>query len=150
MEIFSLVLSAIALTLSLWQFFNKREREKKESTLNAFASLQKSIFDNQLISNDRVKKVEEKIKEKNFDANIDEDFASITQALAKIEHFSVGINTNVYSIKILNRLAGNFIIDSYSKLIPIIKFKRYIGGHGKFYDEFEKMANKLKKIRKIK
>lgn len=73
----------------------------------------------------------------------------VTTYLAKIENFSVGINTNIYSIDILNSLGGNFFIEQYRNLIPIINKKREEDKGNKHYDQFEKVVKRLKKKRGI-
>lgn len=74
----------------------------------------------------------------------------MTNCMARIEHFSVGVNSGVYSIFILNRLAGGFIIERHEYLTKIIEHKRIVKPHVKHYDEFDKMVDHLKFIRKIK
>lgn len=53
-----------------------------------------------------------------------EEWNELTVYLAKIEQFSVGINTGVYSIAVLNRLGGAFFVRQFEKLEPIIAKKR--------------------------
>ena len=77
-----------------------------------------------------------------------EEWEEITICLAKIENFSVGINTGIYSHKVLNRLGGAFFIRQFDKLKPIIDLKREKNmSVGKHYDEFEKAVWTLKKNR---
>lgn len=77
-----------------------------------------------------------------------DEWEDITICLSKIENFSTGINTNIYSYKILNRLGGAFFIRQYEKLEPIIIVKREKNvSAGKHYNEFEATVMKLKKYR---
>ena len=76
------------------------------------------------------------------------EWEEITICLAKIENFAVGVNTNIYSYRVLNRLGGGFFIRQFEKLSPIITIKRKNNvSTGKHYDEFEKTVSKLKKHR---
>lgn len=79
-----------------------------------------------------------------------EEWHELTVCLAKIEQFSVGINTGIYSLDTLNRLGGAYFIRQYEKLKPIIIRKRAENAAGgKHYDEFEETVNKLRKKRGV-
>lgn len=71
--------------------------------------------------------------------------------LAKLERFSVGVNSGIYSIQILNQLGDSYFIREFEKLEPIIIEKRKVnivpGGH---YDEFEKTVSRLREYRATK
>lgn len=142
MEIITLIISILALVLSLIQFIRDASRQKKEATLNAYNILQDDVFSNL-------------IKIDGAELNPPPDFRSekytkVTGYLSKIEMFSTGINTGVYSIWILNRLGGGFFVRQYDKLTPIIEKKRIENrSPGKHYDEFEKTVKKLKRIRRF-
>lgn len=70
--------------------------------------------------------------------------------MARIEHFSVGVNTGVYDINVINRLGGNYLIGLFNRISPIIDKKREMSKGGKHYDEFERLIVRLKKKRKLK
>lgn len=140
MEIAALIISILALTLSLIQFIRDTSRQKKEATLNAYNILQDDAF-SYLISLPR-----EKLNPP--PQYHSQEYDKITYCLAKIEMFSTGINTGVYSIWVLNRLGGAFFIHQFDRLTAIIEKKREEDrSKGKHYDEFEKTVKKLKQIR---
>ena len=138
MDVLALVISAMAFVLSLWQFFRSSLREKNESTLNAYNELQNEVFSN-------LNSYKLSISEVKY---LGEDWEKITIYLAKIERFSVGINTGIYSLNILNHLGGAYYIRLFENLKPIIQRKRVENvSSGKHYDEFEKTVLNLIKYR---
>lgn len=132
MEVIALIVSVLALGLSILQFFKESSRQKKEATLNAYNVLQNEVFS----------------ELKKYDlGNIkkgDDGWDDITICLAKIENFAVGINTGIYSLNILNSLGGGFFINQYEKLLPIISKKREEDKKTKHYNEFETVVNDLR------
>lgn len=137
MDIVAILVSILALILSVIQFFRDSSRQKKESTLNAYNALQYDAFEK------LNKYVDMSTIEYQSDA-----WEEITICLAQIENFSVGINTGIYSLKILNRLGGAFFIRQFEKLMPVIKLKREKNvSPGSHYNEFEKTVEMLRKRR---
>ena len=138
MEVVALIISILAFILSAVQFFRDSLRQKKEATLIAYNELQDNVFPKLNKYGDDLSKIEYR----------SDEWEEITICLAQIENFSVGINTNIYSFRILNRLGGAFFIRQFEKLKPIIDIKREKNiSAGKHYDEFEKTILKLKKHR---
>ena len=135
MDIIAVVISGIALALTILQYIIEANRQKKEATLIAYNSLQNEVFS-------ELRKHELSSLKKG-----DEGWNDVTTCLAKIENFSVGINTGIYSLDIVNRLGGDFFITQFDKLLPVINRKREDDSASKHYDEFEKVIIKLKKKR---
>lgn len=139
MDICALVISILAFVLSLCQYFRDSSRERKEATLNAYNELQDDVFSH-------LNKYGMPLPEFEY---LGDDWQKMTVYLAKLERFSVGINTGIYSLNVLNRLGGEYFIREFEKLKPIIDRKRKEKiVDGKHYDEFEKTVLKLKKLRK--
>ncbi len=140
MDVIALVVSVLALVLSLIQFMKDESRQKKESTLIAYNELQNDVFSQLTKLPDPLPPVE----------YLSDKWTELTIYLAKLERFSVGINTGIYSIGILDRLGGAYYIRQFEKLKPIIDRKRKEKiVPGKHYDEFELTVKKLKKRRKL-
>lgn len=136
-DIIAVILSTLALLFSIVQFSRDSLRQQKESTLNAYNALQYDAFEK------LNKYVDMSTIEYQSDA-----WEEITICLAQIENFSVGINTGIYSLKILNRLGGAFFIRQFEKLTPVINLKREKNvSPGSHYDEFEKTVEMLRKRR---
>lgn len=134
-DIAALIISIFAAGFSVLQFTIGGSRQQKESTLEAYNNLQNDVFS-------ELKKYDLGSLKKG-----DDGWSEVTVCLAKIEKFCVGINTNIYSWKILNRLGGGYFIEQYDKLLPVITQKRENDSSNKHYDEFEMVVNKLKKER---
>ena len=147
MDIAALVISILALALSAFQFFNESSRQKKESTLDAYDILQNDVFSkiNIILQNLRAN------CSNLYDIEYNSEYwQKITTYLAKIERFCVGVNSGVYSLRVLNRVGGGYFIRVFLELKPIIYRKRQKNvSSGKHYDEFELTVTKLKKMRKI-
>ncbi len=135
MDIIAVVISGIALALTTFQYIIEANRQKKEATLIAYNSLQNEVFS-------ELRKYDLGVIKKG-----DAGWNEVTTCLAKIENFSVGINTGIYSLNIVNRLGGGFFITQFEKLRPVIEQKRTDDNKSKHYDEFEKVIVKLKKKR---
>ena len=143
MELAALLLSIAAILLSIYQWWKDNSRQKKESTINAFYNLQ----------NDALHELNMIIAACDGDMNSiirgSENWKKVTGYLSKIEHFSVGVNARVYSLEILNRMAGGYFIHMFETLQPVIQKKRaYNNSNGKHYDEFESAVNHLRELRK--
>lgn len=139
-------ISAGALTFSAYQFYRESCRRKRESTLDAYNQLQEVFAKlNTLLFAYK----DDKAKLRRLKPG-DDDWERITDYLARIERFSVGINLNIYSIETLNRLGGGYYIRLFDQLEPIITKKRtYNVSKGNHYDEFEATVSELKKMRKV-
>lgn len=143
MDIFALIISILALALSVIQFIQNTSRQKKESTLNAYNILQDDAF-SYLIGLPK-----EKLNPP--PQYHSPEYDKITTCLAKIETFSTGINAGVYSIWVLNRLGGAFFIHQYKRLAGVIEEKREEDrSKGKHYNEFEETVKRLERIRALK
>lgn len=140
---FAIFISVIALGFSLFQFYVERNRARDEATINAFAELQKEVLNNEAFVNADVAGILENHK-RIATGGIDVDWEKISECLARIEQFAVGVNTKVYNVSILDRMAGSHIVKEYNRFMPIIMYKRQKGNTNKRYIEFEKMAEKLK------
>lgn len=147
-DIFAVIFAGAAFVLSAIQFINDNSRQKRESTLNAYNDLQDDVFTN---FNILLAECESKKKKLSSLRPGDKEWEDITGYLAKIERFSVGINSGIYSIKVLNRLGGGYFIRLYRELNPIIEKKKKTNkSKGNHYDEFEATVKKLKKMRNVK
>ena len=143
MELAALILSIAAILLSIYQWWRDNSRQKKESTISAYYNLQNDVFNelNRMIDayNGNMRSITQET----------EDWKKVTTYLSKIEHFSVGVNTGVYSLEILNRMAGGYFIHIYEILEPVIQKKRaYNNSNGKHYDEFQATVNGLREFRR--
>ena len=147
LDIIALLLSFLAIVISITQHISEKNRCRKEATIHAFDVLEKEVFAKKTYKNIVVRQGTNYA----LNTNAAEDISAwneATLALSQIEHFSVGVNSKVYDLNTLNRMAGSFIIKEYLRWKPIIETKRNQYPKDKHYDEFEKLYIELKRIRK--
>lgn len=148
LDFLPIVLSALAFFFSVWQFFTERSRCRKEATIHAFDQLETSE-DILFLFKQKKEDIDLLVKAKEADKDFENDALDrLSKALPLIEHFAVGINSNIYDKVTLNKMAGNQIISTYLACGELIKYKRTGWGKGKNYAEFEKMAKDLLCYRK--
>ena len=132
------------------QFIVERSRSRKEATIHAFDALEGNEAVAYLFSVSE-STIDDLIqRKKSGDQRIKEEWQLLNQAMPIIEHFAVGINSRVYDVKTLNKMAGNKIISTYAACKSLIKLKRAGDGNENNYKEFEDMACALKRIRNKK
>ena len=143
----AVAISIFALIFSMKQFYYERSRNRKEATIHAF---------DQLESNESIKflfscsqgDIDSFVKRhEQTDNRIRDQWDLISEALPLLEHFAVGINSKIYDLEILNRMAGNKIITVYNNCSKLLQHKRIGVGNEKNYSELENMVDRLKKLR---
>ena len=135
-SIVSIILAIISAIHSFFVYNQTVKHDKKQATLDSFNVLQEQVLDKiNLYSNLKVKEIAEDARSK--------EYKELTIFMARIEHFSVGVNSDIYDVDIVKRLAGKHFCALYDKLLPMIEKKRKINKSDKHYDEFEKLINEL-------
>ena len=135
-SIVSIILAIVSVVHSFFVYKQTVKHDKKQATLDAFNILQEQVLDRlNLYTNSKIKEISQDARSK--------EYKSLTILMARIEHFSVGVNSDIYDIEIVKRLAGKHFCALYDKLIPMIEKKRSINKSDKHYDEFEKLINEL-------
>ena len=142
-SVVAIIISVVALFISVLQFFMERRFYRNEATINAFSLLQKDVLEKDSFKNVNITDVINFHELKTSET--DKAWELLSEQMARIEQFSVGVNTNVYSIKIVDRMAGSHLIKEFERLKPIIDKKRINSKTNKRYEEFEKMVDSLKK-----
>lgn len=138
MEIAALIISIFAAAFSIYEFAIDIRRARKQATLDAFNILQEQAFDE--INKYSKKDIEDIAEQKESD-----QYKQLTVYLARIEHFSVGVNTRIYDRTVVKRLAGKYLIGLDGKLSVLIDKKRKEGHSKELYDEFKTLVISLKK-----
>lgn len=141
-SLLAFAISIISLIFTIFYNHKTHERQKKQLTIETFNKLTEQLFDK-----------EEKLLRKIHDTSTVFDFSDknnqkeIKEILSAFERFCVGVNTNVFDIVILDKMAGSFIIDLYSDCYPYIKSRRENVRRLLAYTEIEQVVNKLNKGR---
>jgi len=142
LEFTAIVVSVVALMVSLLQFFVERQRVRRGDTIHELAKLQKEVFNQRDYLNANVEEVLAEYQNAP-DGQFPAAWDAISGYMARIEQFAVGVNTNVYDLKTLDRMSGIHFIRQYERLFPIIRHKRVESGSNKRYEEFEQLVRKL-------
>lgn len=137
-SIFATVISFVSLGISIWIYNAGLKRQRRQATLDAFNTLQSQVLDK---LNPYTKTTVREISQNPRS----EEYKELSALLARCEHFAVGVNSNIYDIKTLRRLAGKYFLGLYEKLEPLIQKKREINKTALHYKEFENLVTKLKR-----
>ena len=134
-----ILLSGISMAVSVITYCQNIRHDRKRDTLTAFNNLQHEVLDK---INGYTKKQITEISQNPRSP----EYKELSSLLARLEHFSVGVNTRVYDRKIVIRMAGIYFVSVYDKLSPLIEKKRTLIKTEKHYDEFERLAGQVRKI----
>lgn len=82
------------------------------------------------------------------------EYRKLSGYLARIEHFSLGVNTGIYDEKVTERAATVYFVVLYNKLTPILSVKNQgstnIGNFNEakniFHTEFSNLVSRIKHI----
>lgn len=177
------VISMIAVIISIATFLvtvfiarRTEKRAKKQATLDAINTLQEQVFDklNEYSANKiyditttwvqatKEKKAYTSKKKGTADdffashpeyKDIFEVYREISSYLARIEHFALGVNTDIYDAEVTERATTKYFILLYYKIRPILAVKN--GGKvddkvfdNKYHKEFETLIRHLQEIEK--
>ena len=70
--------------------------------------------------------------------------------LARLEHFSLGVNTGIYDAKTAERAGTAFLVSLRKKLLPVIELQEKRGNHNsdkriEYYKEFRMLTERVAK-----
>jgi hypothetical protein len=161
----AMVISLLSVIISVAIYIIGINRERKQATLDAFNVLQEQVFDKlnqytfaeirevgdiwQKAINDKRKEDElAKDEREKIDKVVDE-YRTLSGLLARIEHFSLGVNTGIYDVNIAERAATAYLVILYrGKLKPLIEVKQSGKANTEYYAEFRKLVERIEKIEK--
>ena len=148
-DIASIIVS-IFTTLSIisgaFLYFINNRRDRRIKTLEYWEETQPNLIEARtlLININNTGLWTEELAKKQL--NNKNNKPKIYDALSKFERLAIGINLNTYDIKVLNKLSGNFLIDSYLAYIPLIECYQSINNEPGSFCEFRKLYETLTKI----
>lgn len=153
---------SVIVSITLYQFEIKRKRKK--DTLEAFHVLEDQVFDKlskyKMVEIKEVSAKWDEIKKRSASLSEREEgltpeekdqvikYNELTGFAARIEHFSLGVNTGIYDVKIAERGMTSFFVGTYDyKLKPLIDSKHSSkGNENEYYVEFRTLVEKMRKI----
>ena len=130
LSVIALVISVISGVFTLVSFLWTATRDRKQATLEAYNRLQAEVFDN--LNAYRPEEIR-KICADNKSA----DYKKLSGYLARIEHFCVGLNQNIYDKNVFYVLSHGYFDGQQirSRIEPLIESKNSRSGKQQFYDD---------------
>lgn len=127
----------------IWRTYRlDHDRRKNQSTIDHITSIREHY------RKSRQKIIDYVENGGDLHENISPDIKyEMKEFLSIIEHFSVGVNSDVFSVSMLERMSGNYFLTTFDKFKPYIDFSRSQENGTFFYTEFENMINKIEQIR---
>ena len=132
LSIVAIVLSVVSGCFAFYTFEWTARRDRKQATLDAYNVLQEQALDklNEYSGTEIKRIIEQKDKNK---------YREISQYLARIEHFAVGVNTGIYDRTIVYEIAHGYLdIAIWHKLQPVLEQKHK--GEEEFYHNYRELV----------
>lgn len=144
--VLAFILSFVSGVVSLFTYFKSLKRQKIIETIEAYRILQADVLDKFVSYSKRdvldlleTQEYPDNDKAKKF-------YADCRALIAKIEHFAVGVNNDIYDFDTMDKLGGEHLIYLFKKVKPVIEYTRKNQDQEDrpYYCEFERMIEKLK------
>ena len=139
LSVMAIVISVLSGVFALYTFFWTVRRDRKQATLDAYNQLQDQAFDKlNLYSPAAIRKIAEEPKS--------EEYKIISGYIARIEHFCVGVNQNIYDRKTVYALAHGYLDGNMlqSRIEPIIE-KKHINATEDYYENIHTIIQWMKR-----
>lgn len=133
----STIISSLSLILMVGYIAYQKNHMVSEATIRGYERLQKEVFYD-------LKYEPQKLSNEYLETSASRD---AVKYLDQIEHFCVGVNAGIYSLRLLYKMDGPYIVEQYSLWVPFIIAKRKRRKKPDMYIEFEKVAKRIQKIR---
>ena len=139
LSVMAIVISVLSGVFALYTFFWTVRRDRKQATLDAYNQLQDQAFDKlNLYSPAAIREIAEEPKS--------EEYKIISGYIARIEHFCVGVNQNIYDRKTVYALAHGYLDGNMlqSRIEPIIE-KKHINATEDYYENIHTIIQWMKR-----
>ena len=139
LSIIAIVLSVISGGFSLYSFVWTARRDRKQATLDAYNQLQEQAFDK--LNTYAPAAIREVAKDSKS-----EEYKTVSGYIARIEHFCVGVNQNIYDRRTVYALAHGYLDGQVLKrrMEPIID-KKQIGASEDYYENIHAVLSWMEK-----
>ena len=125
LSIASAVLAVASAAFSVYTFYRNVQHDRRRDTLNAYNTLQVQALD--VLDSYTGTQIKQILEGKDR-----AEVRKISRCLARLEHFSVGVNTKIYDRKTVYELAHGFLDKGlWYKLQPVLEKKQK--GQGENY-----------------
>ena len=139
LSIIAIVLSVISGIFALYTFFWTAARDRKQATLDAYNQLQEQALDHlNCYMPAAIKEIAKNRKS--------EEYKKLSAYVARIEHFCVGVNQNIYDRRTVYALAHGYLDGQVLKrrMEPIID-KKQIGASEDYYENIHAVLSWMEK-----
>lgn len=138
--IISIALATVSFAFSLFTYFRTIIHDRKKSTLDAFNALQEQVFDQ--LNQYSPKEIIEYAKHPT-----DKQYKILSGYMARIEHFCVGVENNIYDKKTVYELAHGYLDGKmlWSRLSPIMDAKNSDYAKEDYFENIHKVMLWMKK-----
>ena len=139
LSIIAIVLSVISGGFSLYSFVWTARRDRKQATLDAYNQLQEQAFDKlNAYTPAAIREIAKDSKS--------EEYKTVSGYIARIEHFCVGVNQNIYDRRTVYALAHGYLDGQVLKrrMEPIIG-KKQIGASEDYYENIHAVLDWMEK-----
>ena len=139
LSIIAIVLSVISGGFSLYSFVWTARRDRKQATLDAYNQLQEQAFDK--LNTYAPVAIREIAKDSKS-----EEYKTVSGYIARIEHFCVGVNQNIYDRRTVYVLAHGYLDGQVLKrrMEPIID-KKQLGASEDYYENIHAVLSWMEK-----
>lgn len=135
--IITVAIAALGAIWPMYVYYSSKRREKKQATIEAYNRLQYEVLDT-LYTCYPPARVKEIVKDTRSD-----EYRKLSTLVARIEHFCVGIDMDIYDKKVLKELAGGFFDGTIkNRIMPLLNMKNSCGIS--YYDHTEKIYEWMK------
>ncbi len=147
----AMIISLISVIVSIAIYLLGIQRDKKQDTLDSFNLLQEQVFDKlNLITYSEITNICKKVDNGSIDDETNSKYYELLGYLARLEHFSLGVNTGIYDAKTAERAGTAFLVSLRKKLLPVIELQEKRGNHNsdkriEYYKEFRMLTERVAK-----
>ena len=147
----AMIISLISVIVSVAIYLLGIQRDKKQDTLDSFNLLQEQVFDKlNLITYSEITNICKKVDNGSIDDETNSKYYELLGYLARLEHFSLGVNTGIYDAKTAERVGTAFLVSLRKKLLPVIELQEKRGNHNsdkriEYYKEFRMLTERVAK-----
>ena len=147
----AMIISLISVIVSVAIYLLGIQRDKKQDTLDSFNLLQEQVFDKlNLITYSEITNICKKVDNGSIDDETNSKYYELLGYLARLEHFSLGVNTGIYDAKTAERAGTAFLVKKKKKLLPVIELQEKRGNHNsdkriEYYKEFRMLTERVAK-----
>ena len=147
----AMIISLISVIVSVAIYLLGIQRDKKQDTLDSFNLLQEQVFDKlNLITYSEITNICKKVDNGSIDDETNSKYYELLGYLARLEHFSLGVNTGIYDAKTAERAGTAFLVSLRKKLLPVIELQEKRGNLNsdkriEYYKEFRMLTERVAK-----